>query len=115
MFSTDFTKHGEILVPNSTKTSSSSIAFKLSKKYFGLNPASIFFPSVETYNSSFASPVWFVQEIIYFPISTDTFTGYFFSFSIEEAEIRLILSKLFCKLFLFTLILVSQLLGITDL
>ena len=59
-----------MLVPNSTKTSSSSIAFKLSKKYFGLNPASKFLPSVETYNSSFASPVWFVQEIVTFPIST---------------------------------------------
>ena len=115
MFSTDFTKHGEILVPNSTKTSSSSIAFKLSKKYFGLNPASIFFPSVETYNSSLASPVWFVHDIINFPISIETFTGYFFSFSIDDADIKLILSKLFCKLLLFTFILVSQLLGITDL
>ena len=56
-----------------------------------------------------------VQEINNFPISTETFTGYFFSFSIEDADIKLILSKLFCKLLLFTLILVSQLLGITDL
>ena len=104
-----------MLVPNSTKTSSSSIAFKLSKKYLGLNPASIFFPSVEIYISSLASPVWFVQDIVIFPISTETFTGYFFSFYIDEADIKLILSKLSCKLFLFTLILVSQLLGITDL
>ena len=48
---------GEILVPNSTYTSSSSIAFKQSKKYFGLNPASKDLPSVEIYTSSFASPV----------------------------------------------------------
>ena len=53
----DFTKHGEMLEPNSIYTSSSSIAFKLSKKYLGLNPASKFFPSVETYSSSLASPV----------------------------------------------------------
>ena len=32
---------------------------------------------------------------------------------IEEDDIKLILSKLFCKLFLLTLILVSQLVGIT--
>ena len=115
MLSTGFIKHGDIFVPNSTYTSSSSIAFKLSKKYFGLNPASIFFPSVETYISSFASPVWFVQEIVTFPISTDTFTGYFFSFSTEDDDIKLILSKQSCKLFLLTFILVSQLLGITDL
>mgnify|MGYP006974360100 CR=1 FL=1 len=47
----------ETSINDETNTSSSSIAFKLSKKYFGLNPASKFFPSVETNNSSFASPV----------------------------------------------------------
>ena len=82
-----------MLVPNSTFTSSSSIDFKASKKYFGLNPHSTFFPSVETNNSSFASPVWFVHDIVTFPISTFTFTGYFFSFSILDDEIKLILSK----------------------
>ena len=113
LFSVDFIKHGEILVPNSTYTSSSSIDFKLSRKYFGLNPASRFFPSVETNNSSFASPVWFVHDIVTFPMSTITFTGYYFTFSIDDDEIKLILSKQSCKLFLFTFILVSQLLGIT--
>ena len=63
MFSTDFTKHGDILVPNSTKTSSSSIAFKLSKKYFGLNPASILFPSVETNNFSAVIPGKTLNEV----------------------------------------------------
>ena len=46
-----------MLDPNSTKTSSSSITFKLSKKYLGLNPTSKFLPSVDINNSSFASPV----------------------------------------------------------
>ena len=41
--------HGDILVPKSINTSGSSIARKASKKYFGLNPASKFLPSVETY------------------------------------------------------------------
>ena len=113
MFSTDFTRHGEILLPNSTNISSSSIDFKQSKKYLGLNPASKYFPSVEINTSSFASPVWFVQEIVNFPISTVTFTGYFFSFSILDDAIKLILSKLFNKLSLSTLILVCHVVGIT--
>ena len=92
MFSVDFIKHGDMLLPNSTKTSSSSITFKLSKKYFGLNPASRFLPSVEINSSSLASPVWFVHDIVTFPISTTTFTGYFFSFSTLDDEIKLILS-----------------------
>ena len=103
---------GDMLDPKSTNISSSSMTFKASKKYFGLNPASKFVPSVETYSSSFASPVWFAQEIVTFPTSIFIFTGYFFSFSIDEAEIRIILSKQFCISLLFTFILVSQLLGI---
>ena len=42
-----------------------------------------------------------------------TFTGYFFSFSTDEADIKLTLSKLFYKLFLFTFIFVFQFSGIT--
>ena len=84
-----------MLVPNSIYTSSSSITFNASKKYLGLNPTSRFFPSVETYISSLASPVWFVQEITTFPISIDILTGYFFSFSIDDDEINIILSKQF--------------------
>ena len=33
---------------------------------------------------SLASPVWFVHDIVTFPISTTTFTGYFFSFSFNR-------------------------------
>ncbi len=102
-----------MLVPNETNISSSSITFNASKKYFGLTPISKSFPSVSVYISSFASPVWFVQEIVTFPTSIFILTGYFFSFSILDDEIKLILSKQFCRIFLFTLILVSQLFGIT--
>ena len=63
--------------------------------------------------SSFASPVWFVHDIVTFPMSTTTFTGYFFSFSTLDDDIKLILSKQSCKFERFTLILVSHVFGIT--
>ena len=57
-----------------------------------MKPISNSLPSVSTYNSSFASPVWLAHEIVTLPSSIFTFTGYFFSFSIDEAEINDILS-----------------------
>ena len=45
--------------------------------------------------------------------NTCTFTGYFFSFSTLDEDIKLTLSKLFCKLLFSAFTLVSQLLGIT--
>ena len=77
-----------------------------------MNPISNSLPSVSTYNSSFASPVWLAQEIVTFPNSIFTFTGYFFSFSIDDAEIREILSKQSWIFPLFTFILVSHVAGI---
>ena len=53
-----------------------------------MKPASKFFPSVEINSSSFASPVWFVHDIVTFPMSTEIFTGYFFSFSILDEDIK---------------------------
>ena len=102
-----------MFVPISIYISSSSIFLNTSKKYFGLKPTSIAFPSVVTNSSSFASPVWFVHDIVIFPTSTSTFTGYFFSFSILDDDIKLILSKQFDIMLLFTLILVSHFSGIT--